>query len=65
MGLTETSSSGFNTWEEGVESFGKWYKRFQDRKVPDCSKWRIYNPNGDYCTKVETLADEIEAYLKS
>jgi hypothetical protein len=65
MGLTDSSSSGFNTWEAGVESFGKWYKRFEDRKVSDCAKWKIYNPNGDYCSKVEALATEIDSYLKS
>lgn len=65
MGLTDSSSSGFDTWEAGVESFGKWYRRFEDRKVSDCAKWKIYNPNGDYCSKVETLAAEIDAYLKS
>lgn len=66
MGLTDSGSNiGFDTWEDGVKSFGKWYKKFQDRGVSDCSKWRIYNPNGDYCAKIEGLANEIDLYLKS
>lgn len=66
MGLTDSGSNfGFMAWEEGVESFGKWYKKFQDRGVGDCNKWRIYNPNGDYCSKIENLAAEIEVFLKS
>jgi hypothetical protein len=65
MGLTDGGSNlGFATWEAGVESFGKWYKKFQDRGVGDCNKWRIYNPNGDYCTKIENLAAEIDLFLK-
>lgn len=66
MGLTDSGSNlGFTTWEEGIESFGKWYKKFQDRGVGDCNKWRIFNPNGDYCSKIENLAAEIEVFLKS
>lgn len=63
IGLTGSSSSGYNTWEDGVEAFGKWYKSFHDRGVSDCRKWRIYNPNGDYCTKIEEMASQIQAYL--
>jgi hypothetical protein len=63
IGLTGSSSSGYNTWDEGVEAFGKWYKSFQDRGVSDCRKWRIYNPNGDYCTKIEEMAGDIQAFL--
>jgi hypothetical protein len=59
----EGNNIGFETWEKGVESFGKWYKKFHDRGVSDCAKWRIYNPNGDYCKAVEDTANEIEVYL--
>lgn len=66
IGLTDGGSNlGFATWEEGVEAFGKWYTRFHQRGVSDCAKWRIYNPNGDYCQKVERLAAEIDIYLRS
>jgi hypothetical protein len=64
MGLDDEGNNlGFETWEKGVESFGKWYKKFHDRGVSDCAKWRIYNPNGDYCKAVEDTASEIEVYL--
>ena len=63
IGLTENTSAGYNSWDDGVEGFGKWYKNFNDRGVSDCRKWRIYNPNGDYCEKIEGLANEIQAYL--
>jgi hypothetical protein len=56
LGLTGTSSSGFNTWRDGLEAFGRWYKRYQDRGVSDCAKWKIFNPNGDYCQKVFSVA---------
>lgn len=66
MGLTDGGKNiTFNSWEAGVESFGKWYKKFQDRGISNCSKWKIYNPNGDYCSKVEKLAASIEIYLES
>lgn len=66
MGLTDGGKNiTFKTWEDGVESFGKWYKRLQDKGVSDCIKWKIYNPNGDYCTKIENLASSIELYLES
>jgi hypothetical protein len=64
MGLDDDGNNlGFETWEKGVESFGKWYKKFHDRGVSDCAKWRIYNPNGDYCKAVEDTASEIEVFL--
>lgn len=66
MGLTDGGQNlKFNNWEAGVESFGKWYKKFQDRGVSNCAKWRIYNPNGDYCSKIEALAATIDIYLQS
>jgi hypothetical protein len=61
----EGGSITYDTWENGVDAFGKWYKKFDDRGIPDCSKWRIYNPNGDYCQKIEALANEVENYIKS
>jgi hypothetical protein len=64
MGLDDDGNNlGFETWEKGVESFGKWYKKFNDRGVSDCAKWRIYNPNGDYCKAIEDTASEIDVYL--
>jgi hypothetical protein len=64
MGLDDEGNNvGFETWEKGVESFGRWYKRFNDRGFSDCSKWRIYNPNGDYCKAIEETASQIESYL--
>lgn len=64
LGLDDSGNNhGFKTWEEGVEAFGKWYQRFQKRGVNDCSKWRIYNPNGDYCAKIEASAKEIQIFL--
>lgn len=66
IGLTDDGQNlAFSSWEEGVERFGQWYKYFQDRGVSDCRKWRIYNPNGDYCSKVETLANQIDIYLQN
>jgi hypothetical protein len=65
MGLTDSGSNiTFSTWEAGVESFGKWYRRMDDRGISDCRKWKIYNPNGDYCSKIEGLASEIDLHLK-
>ncbi len=64
MGLDDEGNNiGFETWEKGVESFGKWYKKFHDRGVSDCAKWRIYNPNGDYCKEVENTANQIETFI--
>jgi hypothetical protein len=66
IGLTDGGQNlKYETWEEGVEGFGKWYTKFHERGISDCAKWRIYNPNGDYCAKVENLASEIEEYLNS
>ena len=64
LGLDDSGNNhGFETWEKGVEAFGKWYQRFQKRGIKDCSKWRIYNPNGDYCAKIEASANEIQTFL--
>jgi hypothetical protein len=66
IGLTDGGQNiAYPTWEAGVEGFGKWYRKFDDRGVSDCQKWRIYNPNGDYCAKVEGIANQVEAYLNS
>ncbi len=66
IGLDDDGGSiTYDTWEEGANAFGKWYKKFEDRGVSDCTKWRIYNPNGDYCQKIESLATQIDGYLKS
>ncbi|NJK70793.1 MAG: hypothetical protein HC932_00775 [Thermales bacterium] len=66
MGLDDSGNNiGFETWEKGVESFGRWYRRFDDAGVLDCNKWRIYNPNGDYCAHVEETANGIDYFLGS
>lgn len=64
MGLTDSGNNlNFSDWTQGVESFGKWYKKFNNIGISDCNKWKIYNPNGDYCLKVENLAKEIDYCL--
>lgn len=63
IGLTETSSSGYSTWEDGADAFGKWYKNYHSIGTSDCQKWRIYNPNGDYCNKIEKKANKISIFL--
>ncbi len=64
IGLDDSGNNRtYGSWEEGVYAFGRWYRYFDDKGVPDCQKWRIYNPNGDYCAKVEQYAAEIEAYV--
>jgi hypothetical protein len=63
IGLTESSSIGFATWEEGVESFGRLYQKRKDRGFDDCAIWRIYNPNGDYCSKILSMADKVRMQL--
>jgi len=66
MGLDDSGGNiTFDTWEDGIHSFGRWYQYFENKGVSDCQKWRIYNPNGDYCSKVESLANEVEIYLES
>ncbi len=65
MGLDDSGNNiGFETWEKGVESFGKWYRRFDDAGVSDCRKWRIYNPNGDYCAHINETSSQIEFFLR-
>jgi len=63
IGLTESSSIGFNSWEDGVEAFGRLYQNRKDRGFDDCGIWRIYNPNGDYCAKILDLASKVRVYL--
>ena len=64
MGLDDEGNNlSFGGWAASVESFGKWYRRFDDAGVSDCAKWRIYNPNGDYCQRIEETASGIEAFL--
>jgi hypothetical protein len=66
MGLTDSGSNiTYKSWEEGVAAFGKWYQRLEQKGVKDCTKWKIYNPNGDYCSKVEGLSSQIQRYLES
>lgn len=66
MGLDDSGNNmSFGSWEGSLVSFGEWYRRFDDAGVDDCSKWRIYNPNGDYCERVEETASQIEYFLNS
>jgi len=65
IGLDDSGNNNtFPSWEQGVTAFGRWYRRFDDAGVADCRKWRIYNPNGDYCAKVEAHATQIDAFLQ-
>jgi hypothetical protein len=64
IGLDDSGNNlTYSSWEEGVYAFGRWYRYFDDKGVPDCQKWRIYNPNGDYCAKVEKYAAEVQVYV--
>jgi hypothetical protein len=66
IGLDDNGGNvGYGTWESGVDAFGRWYDSFNTQGYSDCQKWRIYNPNGDYCQKIENLANEIENYIQS
>lgn len=63
IGLTESSSLGFETWEQGVEAFGKLYESRKNRGYDDCKIWQIYNPNGDYCGKILDLSRQINTFI--
>lgn len=64
IGLDDAGGSiTYPSWEAGVDAFGKWYTKFENQGYSDCAKWRIYNPNGDYCQKIENLATQIENYI--
>jgi hypothetical protein len=66
IGLDDSgNNTTYESWEEGVKGFGRWYQSFEQRGVEDCRKWRIYNPNGDYCQVIENLASEIQLFLES
>lgn len=66
IGLDDSGGNiTFSSWEEGLNACGKWYAYFEAKNVPNCRKWRIFNPNGDYCSKVETVSSEIQKYLES
>lgn len=65
IGLTESSSLGFESWEKGVESFGRLYQSRKNRGFDDCQIWSIYNPNGNYCGKILTLASTINGYISN
>jgi hypothetical protein len=64
IGLDDAGGSiTYPSWEAGVDAFGRWYTKFENQGYSDCAKWRIYNPNGDYCQKIENLASQIENYI--
>jgi hypothetical protein len=63
IGLTESSSIGFESWEAGVEAFGRLYQNRKNRGYSDCDIWSIYNPNGNYCGKILELASKISIEL--
>ncbi len=67
IGLTDSPDiidTSYPTWDDGVEGFGRWYKRFADSGVSDCRKWKIFNPNGDYCAKITDMANIAEIATK-
>ncbi|GAB4148228.1 MAG: hypothetical protein OHK0017_10840 [Patescibacteria group bacterium] len=65
MGLDDSGNNiTFATWEDGVESFGSWYSKKINRGMNNCAIWKLYNPNGDYCSKVNMVADEVEQFFK-
>jgi hypothetical protein len=64
IGLDDDGGSiTYPSWEAGVDAFGWWYTNFENQGYSDCAKWRIYNPNGDYCQKIENLASQISNYI--
>jgi Mannosyl-glycoprotein endo-beta-N-acetylglucosaminidase len=64
IGLDDDGGSiTYPSWEAGVDAFGRWYTKFENQGYSDCAKWRIYNPNGDYCQKIENLANQIQNYI--
>lgn len=66
IGLDDAGGSiTYPSWEAGVDAFGRWYSKFENQGYSDCAKWRIYNPNGDYCQKIENLANQIENYINN
>jgi|GEM_PF-6155585 len=65
LGLNDRGDDNLkSSWEDGVTAFGKWYQKFEERGVTDCQKWRIFNPNGDNCQRVEAVATETETWLE-
>ena len=66
IGLDDAGGSlTYPSWEAGVDAFGRWYTKFENKGYSDCAKWRIYNPNGDYCQKIENLAGQIETFINN
>lgn len=64
IGLDDSNNNlKYATWEDGVEGFARWYVNLEERDVSDCAKWKIFNPNGDYCSKVESTAEGFESFL--
>ncbi len=64
MGLDDSGNNmSFGSWEGSLEALGKWYRRFDDAGVDDCRKWRIYNPNGDYCERINQVVNEFEYFI--
>jgi hypothetical protein len=63
IGLDDSGNNlNYSAWSDGVEGFGRWYKNLQEKGASDCAKWKIFNPNGDYCSKVEENARIFEDY---
>jgi hypothetical protein len=64
LGLTDSGSNvTFESWDKGIESMGKWWQKFDKRGVSVPRRLKIFNPNGDYPTKIEGLADQIETFI--
>lgn len=64
LGLDDSGNNKtFQNWEDGVYAFGKWYQKRINEGYSTCQIWRRYNPNGDYCSKVLSMAVDIEKYF--
>jgi len=64
LGLDDSGNNmTFQNWEDGVYAFGQWYQDRVDEGYSTCQIWRRYNPNGDYCGKVMSMAIDIEKYF--
>ena len=54
----------FDTWEEGVDSFGQWYSFSEEKGVIGCKKWALFSTSADFCNQVETDAAQFETIIK-
>lgn len=65
LGLDDSGNNWtFDTWEDGVYAFGKWYQKRVDQGYSTCQIWRLYNPNGNYCMKILDTSKDLEEFFK-